>query len=294
MDRHARLGLSFLVVLTFIVIEAASAQDIQGVPPVDQNPAGGWNRPEVIVSGALRANPLTAPYAISAGWKNGTIVLSGRVGTTAIHDVAVRTVIDLGYQVRDDLVIDTAEAHRVALSQTPQPYWAAGPWGGTAGSAPYLVYPPPLFGRVDDPFFGFEPPLVSFPPWAGARALETLRGAGMDLTQGSAGQLGPAAQRTIPGAPDMQHSALGAIAPVKGKLQLTVDTGGQVFLTGEVASEEDRRVIEEEARNTPGVSRVFSNLQVASRIPETPPPPPPPQPYVSPQPEPRPAVPAED
>jgi osmotically-inducible protein OsmY len=290
MDRHARLGLSFLVVLICIVIEAASAQDIQGVPPVDQNSAGGWNRPEAIVAGALRANPLTAPYAIFAGSKNGTIVLSGRVGTTAIHDVAVRTVIDLGYQVRDDLVIDTGEAHRVALSRTPQPYWAAGPWGGTAGSAPYLVYPPPLFGRVDDPFFGFEPPLVSFPPWAGARALETLRGAGMDPTQVPAGQLGPTAQRTVPGAPGMQPSALGANAPVKGKLQLTVDTGGQVFLTGEVASEEDRRVIEEEARNTPGVSRVFSDLHVASRTPETPPPPP--QPYVSPQPEPRPAVPA--
>ena len=40
---------------------------------------------------------------------------------------------------------------------------------------------------------------------------------------------------------------------------------GQVFLSGEVASEEDRRLIEDEARNTPGVSRVISDLRVAAQ-----------------------------
>ena len=34
-----------------------------------------------------------------------------------------------------------------------------------AGSAAPYIYPPPLMGRFDDPFFGFVPPLVSFPPW---------------------------------------------------------------------------------------------------------------------------------
>ncbi len=117
---------------------------------------------------AIRANPLTAPYAINATWRNGSIVLTGRVGTSVVHDMAVRTVIDLGYRVRDELVIDTAEAHRVAMAQAAA---AGGPWaapvaGSLAGSAPYFVYPPPLFGRVDDPFFGLEPPLLSFAPWA--------------------------------------------------------------------------------------------------------------------------------
>ena len=73
--------------------------------------------PEAIVLSAIRANPVTAPYAIAATWKKGAVVLSGRVGTGVIHDMAVRTVIDLGYPVRDDLVIDTAEAHRVALAR---------------------------------------------------------------------------------------------------------------------------------------------------------------------------------
>ena len=102
-------------------------------------------------------------------------MLSGRVGTSVIHDMAVRTVIDLGYPVRDDLVIDTAEAHRVALAQTYAGGWpgAGAAYGAQAGSAPYFVYPPPLFGRVDDPFFGFEPPLASFPPWWRSRDAST-------------------------------------------------------------------------------------------------------------------------
>jgi hypothetical protein len=55
---------------------------------------------------------------------------------------------------------------------------------------------------------------------------------------------------------------------------LTVDVAGQVFLSGIVASEEDRRIIEEEARNTPGVSRVFSEIRVEAIHSDTPPPPP--------------------
>ena len=130
-------------------------------------PSGASAQPDAIVLSAIRANPLTAPYAINATWRNGSIILTGRVGTGVVHDMAVRTVIDLGYRVRDELVIDTAEAHRVAMAQAA----AAGPWaapvaGSLAGSAPYFVYPPPLFGRVDDPFFGLEPPLLSFAPWA--------------------------------------------------------------------------------------------------------------------------------
>ena len=124
------------------------------------------DQPDAIVLSVIRANPLTAPYAITAAWRNGTVVLAGRVGTSVIHDMAVRTVIDLGYPVRDDLVIDTAEAHRVALAQAVGGPWSSPAAGSLVGSAPYFVYPPPLFGRLDDPFFGFEPPLVSFPPWA--------------------------------------------------------------------------------------------------------------------------------
>ena len=79
----------------------------------------------------------------------------------------------------------------------------AGPWpspagGSPAGSAPYFVYPPPLFGRVDDPFFGFEPPLVSFPPWAtsGGRQIRGGFGSGPGPVLP-----GPDARSRAPGSP---------------------------------------------------------------------------------------------
>ena len=58
---------------------------------------------------------------------------------------------------------------------------------------------------------------------------------------------------------------------------MTVDLAGQVHLSGVVASELDKQIIEDEARNTPGVSQVFSELRVATQTQqtsETPPPPP--------------------
>jgi len=165
MDRHSRVGFMCLVVIAQVLVHVPAARGQQGYPPGSLMPsAGRSDQPDAIVLRAIRANPLTAPYAITAAWRNGTVVLAGRVGTSVIHDMAVRTVIDLGYPVRDDLVIDTAEAHRVALAQAAGGPWSSPAAGSLVGSAPYFIYPPPLFGRVDDPFFGFEPPLVSFPP----------------------------------------------------------------------------------------------------------------------------------
>ncbi len=112
---------------------------------------------------ALRANPLTAPYAINSTWKNGVVILSGRVGTKQVHDAAVQMAIAFGFKFRDDLVIDTAQTLRVAMSATPSMtgYGALAP----NLSASYYVYPQPLFGWLDDPFFGMEPPVVSLAPW---------------------------------------------------------------------------------------------------------------------------------
>ena len=167
MDRHSHVGFMCLVVVAQALVQVPAARGQQGYPPGYRVPsAARSDQPDAIVLSVIRANPLTAPYAITAAWRNGTVVLAGRVGTSVIHDMAVRTVIDLGYPVRDDLVIDTAEAHRVALAQAVGGPWSSPAAGSLVGSAPYFVYPPPLFGRLDDPFFGFEPPLVSFPPWA--------------------------------------------------------------------------------------------------------------------------------
>ena len=273
MDRPAQVCLAGVFVLSQFLLPGLTAGD-QPLPRAraraeTQVPA---DRPDLQVAGALRANPATAPYAIRTSWRDRSVVLSGRVGTKQVHDVAVRTAIAVGYPVKDDLVIDTGEAHRVAMAQSNANPWLSGSLGSAAGSAPYFAYPPPLFGRLDDPFFGFEPPLVSFPPWWRPANFEAQTGAG-PVVQG------------MPAAPDASGGSVAGgfpqgdpnrqtVEPIKGRLQLTVDMSGQVHLAGVVASEEDRRIIEDEARNTPGVSRVISELRVESRRSETPPPPP--------------------
>jgi hypothetical protein len=157
------------------------------------------------------------------------------------------------------------------------------------------VYPPPLFGRVDDPFFGFEPPLVSFPPWWNRTpdpAGRMTTGAATTTPDAAAGYGPSLAQGTEPAEGQPHANPTPGAGPVKGKLELTVDVSGQVFLRGVVASEEARRLIEEEARNTPGVTRVFSELRVQTG-PSSDTPPPPPRPFVPAEPQVLPARPAQ-
>src|SRR4051794_18243164 len=179
MDRPTRVCLAGVFVVSQYLLPGLTAGD-QTIPrartrPESRVPA---DRPDLQVAGAVRANPVTAPYAIRTSWRDGSVVLSGRVGTKLVHDVAVRTAIAVGYPVKDDLVIDTGEAHRVAMAQGYANPWLSGSLGSAAGSAPYFAYPPPLFGRLDDPFFGFEPPLVSFPPWWRPANFEAQAGPG--------------------------------------------------------------------------------------------------------------------
>jgi hypothetical protein len=293
MDRHPHVLFTGVILIAQSLLPGVMAGD----QPVPRARARGEkpvpaDRPDLQVAGALRANPLTAPYAIRIAWKDGSLVLSGRVGTKDIHDVAVRTAIAAGYPVKDDLVIDTGEAHRVAMMAMAQGYygnpWLSGSLGSVAGSAPYFAYPPPLFGRLDDPFFGFEPPLVSFPPWWRPAYFDpqvNAASAASGVPAAPYSPYGPTVGGSSQGTPDRP-----GMEPIKGRLQLTVDMAGQVHLSGVVASEEDRRIIEEEARNTPGVSRVISELRVEPRRSETPPPPP--QPVLRDEPEVKPATPA--
>ena len=249
---------------------------------------------------ALRANPLTAPYPINATWRDGAVVLSGRVGTKQVHDAAVQMAIAFGFPFRDDLVIDTAETIRVAMSSTPSMtgYGALAP----NLSASYYVYPQPLFGWLDDPFFGMEPPVVSFPPWwrrqmrrpdgrpERRRAADSEPGrpecaAGRRRTRARRPGCRPnraeprpagAGKPGRPGPPGTME-----LPPAKGDIEITVDAIGQVFLRGVVASEEVAREIEQTAWSVPGVSRVVTQLQVKPRPAESAghrEPPPPPQP----------------
>ena len=137
MDRHSHVGFMCLVVVAQALVQVPAARGQQGYPPGYRVPSAvRSDQPDAIVLSAIRANPYTAPYPITAAWRNGAVVLAGRVGTSVIHDMAVRTVIDLGYPVRDDLVIDTAEAHRVALAQAVGGPWSSPAAGLLVGSAP--------------------------------------------------------------------------------------------------------------------------------------------------------------
>jgi len=115
---------------------------------------------------ALRADPLVAPYPIVVSWQNGKVLLTGKVGTKAVYDLAIQSMIDTGIPFRESLVIDTAETYRVAQAATMRGLGPGTYQGRGVSPLPY-IYPPPLFGRVDDPFFGLEPPVVSLPAWWG-------------------------------------------------------------------------------------------------------------------------------
>jgi len=204
------------------------------------------------------------------------------VGTKQVHDVAVRLAIDCGIPFRDNLVIDTGEAHRIAggeMMATP----AASALAQEYTSSPY-IYPPPLMGRLDDPFFGYSPPLVSFPPWWQRRVesapMVKPRRVQDDTTPAKAAMSNVAGPNNAPG--DARWKPF-EVDPVKGQVEVTVDAAGQVFLRGVVASEEVRREIEEAARSVPGVTRVESQFQVQPRRLEgDTPPPPTPQPVPGP------------
>jgi osmotically-inducible protein OsmY len=284
-------GLAVMAAVAGLAFGQQAAPSPAGARPAD-NPQ---QRPEVIMARALRANPLTAPYAINVAWKDGTVILSGRVGTKQVHDAAVQMAIAYGFRFRDDLVIDTAETMRVAMSATPSMtgYGALAP----NLSASYYVYPEPLFSWLDDPFFGMQPPVVSFPPWAGSRRdvpMVAPNGAGpmppaaAAAPGGTPASVGPSGAMpggnpwTSPGQPGAPGPA-GAmeLPPPKGDIEITVDAAGQVFLRGVVASEDVAREIEQTAWSVPGVSRVFTQLQVKPRhagAGANQEPPPPPQP----------------
>jgi osmotically-inducible protein OsmY len=236
-------------------------------------------RPEQLVLSAIRSNPLTSPYPIMATWQKGKVVLSGTVGTKQVHDMAVRLAIAVGAPFRDDLVIDTGAAHFVA--QSAAAVMRAGPGGplGTQSSVAPYIYPPPLFGRLDDPFFGYVPPLVSFPPWW-PRGTQTGPMVEPRMAAGAVPQAGsPGAPN---GAPRDGWQPLG-VDPVKGQVDVTVDMAGQVFLRGSVVSDQAAREIEDAARSVPGVTGVFSQLEVIPRRADPDQPPPPPLPMPAPE-----------
>ncbi len=263
-------------------------------------------RHDVGLERAFDQNPTTSGYGISAIWRKGAIDLEGRVGTRQIHDAAVRMAIALGEPFRDRLVIDTAAAHAVADAAASNPSALAGTGSVAAGlaqstvGAPY-IYPQPLFGKVDDPFFGMTPPILSFPPWwqpANRDAIPVKPRPARDMPAQAPASAAREPFGRITAAP---RAAAPEPNSVKGNIEISVDPFGNVTLRGVVASEEAARELVESARSVPGVTNVSTDFQIVPRpaapgaqplpAPVSPPPPPEPAAAFSPI-TPRPAAPA--
>lgn len=244
------------------------AEGPQTVTPAPQRTAVD---PAAALTQALQTNPVTAPYRFSVRPAGRQLALSGRVGSKQVHDAAIRTAIELGVSVRDDLTIDTTESYRAALRSGPV----------VAPTSSVYVYPPPLFGRLDDPFYGFEPPLVTYPPFAGAVAARE-----------------PINLAALNNAADPTQGAL------PNTVQMTLDANGVATLRGRVPTLAARVAIGQEVARVRGISQVVNLLDVGPPAsgpadPDTPPPPPTPARPAAPSnpstpPPPRPGLGAED
>ena len=244
-------------------------------------PSGGL---EMSLLRSLQANPLTAPYAFSTERRGAKVALRGRVGTKRVHDAAIQTAIALGVPVIDDVVIDTLAAHQAASYQMPMGYASAGPssglggypGAGSYGSLPY-TYPQPLFGKLDDPFFGFEPPTIGYPPWWGAL---TARRVGLPGNQPSATNAPPVADpnATLANPPAEPADAQAANLPA-GTIDMAIDQRGVATLRGTVPSLAERITLGQRVAQAPGVAQVINLLNVDPKVaPAADKPPPPPVP----------------
>ncbi len=259
-----------LVPLLGLVPVAAIAQATPNPPGAAQEPAtqSGASMPtrlEADVLQALAANPATAPYPFATAIRGGKLVLRGRVGTKQIHDIAIRTAMAFTPAIDDQLVIDTAETTRVLagppLAAPPAaPTTATAPVGGFGyaypgagmgmgfgGGAPY-VYPQPLFGWYDEPFYGFEPPVISYPPWWGAMSARRLSEYALATPPSS-----------IPPVPVPQPPTSSA---AQNTIEMAIDPQGVAILRGNVPRLEDRIAIGQKIANTPGVNQVINLLNV--------------------------------
>jgi hypothetical protein len=290
MNRHRTLSVALSI--GWLGLAGPSSSEAQLAGPSAQASTPKATRPtgiELALLRSLQANPLTAPYPFATEARGKQVALKGRVGTKQIHDVAIQTAIALGVPVVDELVIDTAAAHQVAAFQAQAGYGYSGagyapnyPGAGFYGSVPY-VYPQPILGKLDDPFYGFEPPAIGYPPWWGALTarrlgLQPVPTApspapnvplqGYDPTNGSSTQPPPDASN--PPTSSLPY----------GTIDMAIDSRGIATLRGTVPSLAERITLGQRLAQTPGVSQVVNllNVQPIGPAPPSDQPPPPPTP----------------
>lgn len=261
-----------LILLFTIMFAGACPAQSASHPPISSQ--------ESAILAELAANPVTAFWAIQTSRVGSKIVLKGIVGTKQIHDTAIRLAIEVTPSIDDQLIIDTAALPNLPVTgQVDLGIVASQAMNRYVGPGP-LIYPPPLFGRFDDPFLGFEPPLLTFPPWWTDSA-ETAGG--------------------IAGVDPLSNLSRPRTNLSSDTVEMTIDPRGVAILRGTVAFESDRQGIAEKAAKLQGVSDVINLLAVDPSLiprpstPAQPPPPPVPDPGGRggpPPPEARPADPA--
>ncbi len=275
--------------------------------PAASRPSSGYSlsTPEINLLRSLQANPVTAPYAFATQRRGTKVALRARVGTKVIHDTAIQTAIALGVPVIDDIVIDTLAAHQAAAppgaiggspygSAYNAAYGSAGPSSGLGGfpgaggvgPVPY-TYPPPLFGRLDDPFFGFEPPAISYPSYWGALSENRVGPPAANQNMNPQPQFvgysnsaaSPANGANLPAAanqPINPDDAQAANLPY-GTIDMAIDPRGVATLRGTVPTLAERITLGQKIAQTPGVTQVVNLLNVKAAPPtldDKPPPPP--------------------
>ena len=249
--------------LTLATLGAFSAVALCGPLASSQTPQTTTRRSvETSIAEALANDPITAPYRISFESRGGKIVLKGRVGSKAVHDIVVRTAIAYGVPIGDDLIIDTTTSPVIQ---------SASPLSLIGGPIPFnaATYPPPLFGRYYDPFYLFDPPLATYPPWWGEMSRHRLA-----MNQPAATPRAPAAAEPLPA----------------NTVELTIDPLGVGVIRGTVPSEVDKAEIGEHMLQVEGVTKIINRLTVDPSLPGGQPdattpagddqPPPPPTPVV--------------
>ncbi len=232
---------------------------------------------ETAILKALSQHPATAPYTFQTTRSASRIVLRGVVGSKEIYDIAVRLAMSVTPLFDDRLVIDTSSI--VPPVSIRQPVNLADvadqSLRAMVGLNPPL-YPPPLFGRYDDPFWGFEQPLITYPPWWSSQ---------------------DASRADLVGRAEEEIAAPRSELP-NDAVEMTVDPRGVAVLRGTVATQRDKIAIAEKAATLDGVTDVVNLLRVGGSIALSPPqrlrrdvPPPPPEPDPPAGPDPVPPVP---
>jgi osmotically-inducible protein OsmY len=248
--------------------------------------------PVASLQSTLQSNPVTAPYRIGVTTRNGRALLTGRVGSKAVYDAAIRAAINSGLAFTDQLIIDTSIQRAMARAQgalidayvVPPGFAAFGYGGGFGGNfgGGYggLAYPSPLLGPYDAPQI-WEPPAISYPPY---------------WPELSASRLGEQQIPATGGNPTPQ-----AGSAVTNTVEATIDPFGVATLRGVVSTMAEKVGVGQKLAQTQGVTEVINLLTVDPSVPgaataatetaDAPPPPPIPIQPPTPTPNPAPAQP---